>query len=157
MNGETESTTTESEAVALHPACSALPIPTALYPCKICCDEYSCPADDLYWSSRAKAWICTNCWDDDEEVHGDRGIRLDAEIKRQNMSTLTKEQWIEEVYQLICKAQGQPSNATEEKNLRGWAAALAEDDPPGFPCRHVSGFSEGMTPQEAFDEEMSYA
>ena len=62
---------------------SALPIPGALYPCEICREDYSWPADDLYWSARVKAWICGECWDDHDDAHGERGIRLDDEIKRQ--------------------------------------------------------------------------
>jgi hypothetical protein len=58
-----------------------LPIPRALYPCHHCYEEYSWHADDLHWSPLLKAWVCNECWNHD--VHGEPGIRLDHEIKRQ--------------------------------------------------------------------------
>lgn len=57
---------------------------------------------------------------------------------------MTKEQWINEVYELLCKSQGAPENDTEKKNLREWVESFAENY-----------FPEGMTPQEAHDEELS--
>jgi hypothetical protein len=62
---------------------------------------------------------------------------------------LTKEQWIEEVYQCLCKSQGAPENLNEEKNLREWASSLADDE-----CNF---YAEGYTPRDAHDEEMSNA
>ena len=61
-----------------------LPLPKPLFPCEYCAAEYSWPADDLFWSAASKAWICIECWNDDS--HGERGIRLDREIQRQNGS-----------------------------------------------------------------------
>lgn len=58
-----------------------LPIPRALYPCKHCAEDYSWPAEDLYWSAITKAWVCESCWDDD--VHGERVTRIGREIQRQ--------------------------------------------------------------------------
>jgi len=60
---------------------------------------------------------------------------------------MPKEQWISEVYELLCKSQGAPENAQEESNLREWATSLASDE-TGF-------FNEGYTPEQAHDEEMS--
>lgn len=54
-----------------------LPTPSPVYPCKHCCSDYSWPADDLFWSASEKAWVCTNCWDDGEEV---KGISLADEL-----------------------------------------------------------------------------
>lgn len=62
---------------------------------------------------------------------------------------LTKEEWTEEVYQLLCKSQGAPSDENEERNLRLYAENLASDE-SGF-------YEEGWTPKEAHDEEMSCA
>lgn len=61
---------------------------------------------------------------------------------------MSKEQWINEVYECLCKSKGAPVNETERQNLREWAEALAGDE-GGF-------FQDGMTPQEAHDEEMSH-
>lgn len=69
------------------------------------------------------------------------------------MKTLTKEQWTEEVYALLCKSQGAPENETEVKNLREYADSIyeqAREDADDLKC-------EIMSPQEAHDEEMSCA
>jgi cytochrome P450 len=60
-----------------------------------------------------------------------------------------KAEWIDEVYKLLCKSQGAPENETEEKNLREWASSFATEETPFF--------QEGMTPEQAHDEEMSCA
>lgn len=70
--------TQAAKVVAAPSPGSVLPAPC--YPCKYCGDEYSWPADDLYWSAAAKGWICTNCWE--YEDHGDHGIRLDKEMQK---------------------------------------------------------------------------
>lgn len=62
--------------------------PDALYPCKYCRDEYSWPADDLYWSEKSKAWVCSNCWDDEHDGEN-RGIRLDEHMKGRAERELT--------------------------------------------------------------------
>ena len=59
---------------------------------------------------------------------------------------MNKEQWIEEMYGLLCKSQGAETDA-ERKNLREYAENLADPE-SGY-------FQEGMTPQEAHDEELS--
>jgi hypothetical protein len=59
-----------------------LPIPKALYPCAHCRDEFSRYAEELYWWHECKCWVCDDCWE--SESHGEKGIRLDAEILRQN-------------------------------------------------------------------------
>lgn len=63
------------------PSGSALPIPRALYPCNQCFEECSWPAQDLYWSEKAKMWICAQCWSDED--YGERGTSLAEEINRQ--------------------------------------------------------------------------
>lgn len=50
------------------------PIPKALYPCALCLEDYSWPPEDLHWSEKVDAWICDNCWDEDE--HGEPEMRL---------------------------------------------------------------------------------
>lgn len=60
---------------------------------------------------------------------------------------LTKYEWTEAVFLLLCASQGAPVNDTEAKNLRNWAQAMADGD----------YYTEHMTPQEAHDEEMSCA
>ena len=67
---------------------STRPIPQALYPCEYCADEYSWPADDLYWSEIDQAWVCDACWSDrDSAWTGDgyidepRNICLADDIK----------------------------------------------------------------------------
>jgi len=59
-----------------------LPIPKALYPCAHCRDEFSRYAEELYWFAECKCWVCEDCWED--ESHGEKGIRLDVEMQRQN-------------------------------------------------------------------------
>lgn len=69
------------------------------------------------------------------------------------MSTMNKEQWINEVYELLCKYQGAPENDIQRKNLREWAEALATAD---VVCGvETSYFEEGFTPHDAVMEEMS--
>lgn len=55
------------------------PCPSALYPCKHCCSDYSWPAEDLFWSEAEQAWVCLECWNDDEEA---KGISLADELNR---------------------------------------------------------------------------
>lgn len=57
---------------------------------------------------------------------------------------MSKQQWINESYELLCKSQGAPTNDAEKRNLREWAESFAENYLP-----------EGLTPEEAHDEEMS--
>jgi hypothetical protein len=61
---------------------------------------------------------------------------------------MSKEQWIEEVFQLLCKSQGAETEL-HRKNLRDYAENLADPE-SGY-------FQEGMNPQEAHDEELSCA
>jgi len=63
------------------------PIPQALYGCHFCGDEYSHPADELFWSEKYKAWVCDSCWDDrdghrdhDNNTYCKYGISLEKEI-----------------------------------------------------------------------------
>lgn len=62
---------------------------------------------------------------------------------------MSKEQWINEVYELLCKSQGAPENDKESENLHEWAKSMASGD-----CDY---FAEGYTPKDAHDEELSYA
>lgn len=64
------------------------------------------------------------------------------------MNTLNKDQWLEEVYKLLCNSQGEPENAEQVKNLRDWADTMAMGGD--------SYFEMGYTPKEAYDEELSY-
>jgi hypothetical protein len=43
------------------------PIPQALYGCYFCSEEYSRPAEELFWSKPFKAWVCDTCWRDHDE------------------------------------------------------------------------------------------
>jgi len=43
------------------------PIPYPLYQCHFCGEEYSHPADELFWSKAFKAWVCDECWSDHDE------------------------------------------------------------------------------------------
>ena len=58
-----------------------------------------------------------------------------------------KQRWINEVHALLCKAHGGNLNEKETENLRGYAEAMASEE--------AAYFQEGLTPQEAFDEEAS--
>ncbi len=67
-------------------------LPEPAYPCAICYEEYSWPADELHWSDRRQNWYCDNCWDEmpehwinDGEVEP-RGISLADELKRRGLS-----------------------------------------------------------------------
>lgn len=52
-----------NEAMALlKPEEKPMPIPSPLYPCHYCNEEYSWPAADLFWSENIKDWVCVNCW-----------------------------------------------------------------------------------------------
>lgn len=51
-----------------------IPIPEALYSCSICREECSWPAESLFWSPKARAWLCSECYDEDE--HGTYEISL---------------------------------------------------------------------------------
>lgn len=77
------------------------------------------------------------------------GVRVDHINKADH--ELSKEQWIEEVYKLLCVSQGAPVNETEQKNLRDWAVAIADADGKS------SYYSEGMSPKDAHDEDTSCA
>jgi len=61
------------------------PVPHPLYPCHFCSEEYSYFADELFWSEKYKAWVCTNCWDAqdkhwDHDVCCEYGISLEEEL-----------------------------------------------------------------------------
>ena len=60
---------------------------------------------------------------------------------------MTKEQWTEELYRLLCESQ-RPENDSERKNIREWAELISEPE-SGY-------FQDGYTPKEAHDEELSY-
>lgn len=40
--------------------------------CAICAEDYSWPLTDVFWSNKAKKWICRECWR--LEPHGGYGI-----------------------------------------------------------------------------------
>ena len=58
-----------------------LPIPKAIYPCNYCADDFSWPPEDLRWSEKIEAWVCSMCWDDD--THGEPKQTL-AEVLSEN-------------------------------------------------------------------------
>ena len=68
------------------------PLPEPLYSCAYCADEYSWPAEDLFWSEALNTWICDNCWlevdkhwiTDSEQV--EHGITLAEELKNRGLS-----------------------------------------------------------------------
>lgn len=68
------------------------PLPNPAYPCSVGYEEYSWPADELYWSDRLQNWYCDNCWDEmPEHWIGDGevvkpGISLADELKRRGLS-----------------------------------------------------------------------
>jgi hypothetical protein len=57
------------------------PIPRALFSCAICAEDYSWPAEDLFWNKATAEWICLECWYDN--AMGDKGISLAEEIENQ--------------------------------------------------------------------------
>lgn len=61
------------------------------------------------------------------------------------MNQITKGGWIDKVYALLCKSQGQPCNDSEKRNLREWAETMAD---------YENNWST-MTPKEAHAEELS--
>lgn len=69
------------------------PIPSPLYSCLHCREEYSWPAEDLFWSEIEQGWICHMCWDDrctwgddDDDQHEQRGISLAKEMKARGIN-----------------------------------------------------------------------
>jgi len=73
------------------------PIPQVLYGCHFCGDEYSHPADELFWSEKYKAWVCDSCWDD-QDKHWDHdngscckyGISLEEELGNRKYIGISK-------------------------------------------------------------------
>ena len=71
---------------------SKKPLPEPFYSCAYCADEYSWPAEDLFWSEKTNSWICDNCWDEPDEHwltdtdQVERGITLDEELKNRGLS-----------------------------------------------------------------------
>lgn len=57
---------------------------------------------------------------------------------------LTKPEWTDEVYRLLCASQGVPTNDGERKNLLSLAEAMTEEY-----------YLELATPEEAYNEELS--
>ena len=68
------------------------PLPEPAYPCALCCEDFSYPADELFWSDAMQGWCCDNCWDEvlEHQMAGDRiekrGISLADELKRRGLS-----------------------------------------------------------------------
>ena len=58
---------------------------------------------------------------------------------------LTKPEWTDEVYRLLCVSQGVPTNEGERQNLLSLAEAMAEEY-----------YLELVTPEEAHAEELSH-
>lgn len=62
-------------------------IPQALFSCSqyLCAEEFSYPAEDLYWFDKEKRWVCANCFysipePEDENGKPTRGITLAEHI-----------------------------------------------------------------------------
>ena len=73
----------ESAAQKIMDVGERLPIPTALYSCKFCAEDYSWTAEDLAWNENQNGWICIEC--QREEV-GPKGITLHEYMERNNQS-----------------------------------------------------------------------
>lgn len=61
-----------------------IPIPTALYLCAMCRDDYSWPAEDLVWVEKDQRWVCNECYD---SSMGPRGTTLAQEIDRRKTTS----------------------------------------------------------------------
>lgn len=59
---------------------------------------------------------------------------------------MNKEDWIERVHQLLC-ASHEPKDNDERSNLFGYARLMASEE--------SAYFQEGLSPEEAYEEEMS--
>ncbi|MDD2765981.1 MAG: hypothetical protein PHE83_18620 [Opitutaceae bacterium] len=59
---------------------------------------------------------------------------------------MTKEAWIEAVYQELNRRFGAPANETETRNMREWASAMADGDD--------SLYADGFSPADAVQEEI---
>lgn len=46
---------------------TAKSIPKPLYPCCSCYEDYSWPAENLFWSEPLQNWCCDMCWDEYDE------------------------------------------------------------------------------------------
>jgi hypothetical protein len=53
------------------------PLPEPLYSCVICYEEYSWPAENLFWNNKKNGWMCENCFSCVDET---KGICLKDEI-----------------------------------------------------------------------------
>jgi hypothetical protein len=59
---------------------------------------------------------------------------------------MSKDEWTQKVYEYLCKRLGPPRDVFEHIHLRDWAEGIAEGD----------YFEEGISPEEAVEEEFSY-
>jgi hypothetical protein len=62
---------------------------------------------------------------------------------------VSREQWVEEAYGLLCKTQGEPAGESEQRNLRDWAEGIAQN--------YYDENPNDYTPEDAVQEELSYA
>jgi hypothetical protein len=98
----------------------------------------------------AREQVCV-FWHADNVTEGEAKPprELEAILITGIVTAFRKAAWIDEVYRLLCLSQGAPACADEDNNLRECAVSLADSE-----CNY---FAEGMTPQDAHDEEMSAA
>lgn len=59
---------------------------------------------------------------------------------------MSKSEWINAVYELLCRSQGAPVNKSEENHLMEWAKYMAGEE--------RNYYQDGLTPEEAHKEEM---
>jgi hypothetical protein len=72
------------------------------------------------------------------------------ERKKLTNESISKAEWVGEVYKLLCKSQGDPENQKQVVNLQEWAFSIADNDgEDGY-------YAQGYTPKEAHDEVISY-
>ena len=68
------------------------------------------------------------------------------------MNSLTKSQWVDEVFRLLCLSQGEPANDTERGNLRSWAESMYDGQ-----LEAADGVeTEIYSPNDAHNDELFY-
>ena len=65
------------------------PLPEPLYCCARpeCCEEYTWPASDLWWSDTLQGWYCDYCWSEEPLAETETpGISLHDELKNRGLT-----------------------------------------------------------------------